>query len=871
MAGRNKSQKRQQDLKRRAKQRQATGVLPAHRNVLPAAVRLRPTPAAGEAFEDSAIFADESLERLTAEQRREAMAVRDSLAQIESGEFAEAQQRLKDIGRGSRFADWRLLVRGLVAFYQLDFAAAREAWQRLDPTRRPARIASALFGAEMGERLSSNMPPPSSAVTESVKELLHRPRTIAAAREITVVRHSEFDLTFCETQVHKLRNLRDDFRSSDPRFVDRFSEACVQLATFQPYADVFTTVTTYLPGPPHDPHWNLLTSRYFDNFENEQELVQRYLNRYLGQLDSLTMPDPKLTAAVRSLLLLEQAEVAIHRYRRGWHLDDSGDLRIEATRLLKAAIDAYPAHRDAHLQLIQLLETDIWSRERQRRPTKAVVIELRRVKQKFVEVMPQEVETALALIDEYFDIGDLTAAAKLIEQVRQQRLESPLARALPWKVKLLEAMDWSRRKKEVPAAELMLQEAESMWPTWLDRRWLPFLKAALRMRGGDHEGFAKLHEEACQGIEPSELLANVMTFAALQRMNVPAAASKSYREAVAAAANRASELPLSDLVSLGAFYWDLTRTGLKHPGYRNHVRPFGLTLIERFMDGESNCAKAQQEFPRFVDAFSWMAQHNFWRTRHEDNTEPWFREFVRQNPAAAAALLDQLLNTQFGQYRFRELRVELELLEATALTEKDPFQRHRFGQIARQVREAMRNHHVSFDDSGSSSSNDRAWRDDDEQDEREAPGFGDAWFSMDFGMDDDGLDDDSDDDSDDIEDDSYDDDAFFRTLEGLTLDLEPERLKRMMVDLSERLDEKAWRELESLVAQVHAVKDEDLFNDRMDQLREHYQLSPPEVLVAMAMSVPGTMPSYAGRRAAGEQDPAAESKPKRSRHGKKRS
>ncbi len=62
-----------------------------------------------------------------------------------------------------------------------------------------------------------------------------------------------------------------------------------------------------------------------------------------------------------------------------------------------------------------------------------------------------------------------------------------MAKVLPRKVKLLTAMDYSRRKTQVNMAMKDLDEAASLWPAWLSQEWLPFLRAALARRGGQKD------------------------------------------------------------------------------------------------------------------------------------------------------------------------------------------------------------------------------------------------------------------------------------------------------------------------------------------------------------------------------------------------
>ena len=63
-------------------------------------------------------------------------------AEITAGQDALARQTLQGIGLGSPFLEWKVFLRGLLAYYQGDNPRALENWQRLDPKRLPAHLAA---------------------------------------------------------------------------------------------------------------------------------------------------------------------------------------------------------------------------------------------------------------------------------------------------------------------------------------------------------------------------------------------------------------------------------------------------------------------------------------------------------------------------------------------------------------------------------------------------------------------------------------------------------------------------------------------------------------------------------------------------------
>lgn len=80
-------------------------------------------------------------------------AIVQAFAHGAAGRDDDARASLQAIGLQSPFLEWKLLLRGLLAYYLRDDARALENWQRLDPRRVPARLAAPLrLGIDRGYR-----------------------------------------------------------------------------------------------------------------------------------------------------------------------------------------------------------------------------------------------------------------------------------------------------------------------------------------------------------------------------------------------------------------------------------------------------------------------------------------------------------------------------------------------------------------------------------------------------------------------------------------------------------------------------------------------------------------------------------------------
>jgi tetratricopeptide (TPR) repeat protein len=81
--------------------------------------------------------------------------VMQAFALAETAHDDEARALLQGIGLQSPFLEWKVFLRGLLAYYQNEDSRALENWQRLDNERLPARLAAPLrFGIDSAYRLA---------------------------------------------------------------------------------------------------------------------------------------------------------------------------------------------------------------------------------------------------------------------------------------------------------------------------------------------------------------------------------------------------------------------------------------------------------------------------------------------------------------------------------------------------------------------------------------------------------------------------------------------------------------------------------------------------------------------------------------------
>ncbi len=100
--------------------------------------------------------------RAPVEQRDAVRAVLQAFAEYAAGRDEAAREALNAVGVKSPLLDWKLLLRGLIAYSNADDARALDNWARLDATRLPARLAlpfrlklDPAFGASLGPATAS--------------------------------------------------------------------------------------------------------------------------------------------------------------------------------------------------------------------------------------------------------------------------------------------------------------------------------------------------------------------------------------------------------------------------------------------------------------------------------------------------------------------------------------------------------------------------------------------------------------------------------------------------------------------------------------------------------------------------------------------
>ncbi len=403
-----------------------------------------------EAAEDVAVFDSAVLETLSPELCEQVSAIREALALScgsNGSQVADANRLVAKIPRNSPLSPWRLFVRGLQSWLQSDFDAAQESWSRLDPERRPGRIAAVLLSAlsQAVESASESVDAQSDAVQVYSAKLVRRIRfdrpAIRMARSITSQREEHFgesELLLGPEKLKRLRDFSSDFGDTEPQLVAALQQTAMLFVVNQPFSDAYEMALKFCRGPAHDPRNSLLSFHYHSKFEGGEQksddALKRYLERDLPRNEQIPKP---LCNAIISQAWLNEAEASLKSASPfggspfggmfGFGTDES-----TYEDYLKRSIKAYPANGDAHETYTVWLEsksTDERLRAAARKPYEKKLLAAMR---KWSKSIPNDAEPRLWLFDYLIENELLEEAAPHVEWLKASREDDPRIRCAPW-------------------------------------------------------------------------------------------------------------------------------------------------------------------------------------------------------------------------------------------------------------------------------------------------------------------------------------------------------------------------------------------------------------------------------------------------------
>src|SRR5271165_854603 len=370
---------------------------------------------------DQAVVHPERSQPCSPEVGQEAALVRQALEALYAGDEATALGLVRDIARSSPLSEWKLLVRGLAAFYRGDHGETEANWSRLDPERVPQRIARHLQKLHQGQSEKDAGGPD----FEELEGLVYGERILPRLRELS-------DLVAKNRWVDVLRrttSLRLSLREVDPRLAEKLTSSLLapllDHATSLNYTSgtrllrEFTQVAEPLAI---DPGWNRLWALTWERPLDGTSVAIKYWTKYIADLESCTALKAEERPLAQALVWKHMAQLYLaelhDRSEEDEDLDfedeDENALDLDEDRLsqqamtcIERSLQLAPRHRPTYDLLVQVCRM---SNEPER---------LSEAKRRILEVFPDDVETLLEMASELHDRDEPATALEILSRARK--------------------------------------------------------------------------------------------------------------------------------------------------------------------------------------------------------------------------------------------------------------------------------------------------------------------------------------------------------------------------------------------------------------------------------------------------------------------
>lgn len=341
---------------------------------------------------------------------------------VESGQDEAARETLQGIGLRSPFLEWKLLLRGLSAYWNDDNVRALENWQRLAPERLPARLA-APFRFRIDADFRTAQLPATQAVLQKQIDRLQGSAVLPQLRGLQATLAHKGKMPAALRQVE---TLLPALRQEAPQLVPRLA-ACFYWHILETGPDDVLRYQRVFGPPPEDLHFHRLNALGFERAgeldvahnhwqQYEQEIAahperwpggqadraRALIWHHMGQ-NAASVPEPRNKPRHRSFLFDED--------------DPLTPLKPPAEKCFQKSLELAPDLLETHEALVHHhLEA-----KREAKAEKAA--------RQLLEHFPNHVPTLELLSDLRRKRGDFAAALELIQQaLRGNALDRRLRR-----------------------------------------------------------------------------------------------------------------------------------------------------------------------------------------------------------------------------------------------------------------------------------------------------------------------------------------------------------------------------------------------------------------------------------------------------------
>jgi len=370
---------------------------------------------------DQAVLHPERSRPPSPEIGQEAALVRQALEAIHAADEAAALGLVRDIARSSPLSEWKLLVRGLAAFYRGDHGECQANWNRLDPGRAPLRIARHLQNLQQDQSERDG----GLSDFEKLETLVYGERILPRLRELSdlVAKNRWADV------LRRITSLRISLSAVAPRLAEKLTSSLLapllEHATSLDYASgtrllrEFTQVAVPLAI---DPGWNRLWALTWERPFDGVSVAIKYWTKYIADLGTCSALKAEERLLAQALVWKHMAQLYLDELDDCSEEDEDLDfdddfeddleldevqLARQATNFIERSLQLAPRHRPTYDLLVQVCQL---SSEPER---------LTEAKRRILEVFPEDLETLLEMAVELHDRGEPEQALEVLSRARR--------------------------------------------------------------------------------------------------------------------------------------------------------------------------------------------------------------------------------------------------------------------------------------------------------------------------------------------------------------------------------------------------------------------------------------------------------------------
>jgi len=282
---------------------------------------------------------------LSAELQPEFDLVLRAFAHAEKGDDDDARAALQGISLQSPFLEWKLLLRGLLAWYAGDDARALENWQRLDPVR-PAWRSAAPLRAGIDAAFRQAQP---AHAQQALRQIADRIGGIGLARPLQAVQ----DLIAKEQISQALRQIDGvlaAMRKDHPDLARRLEHCLFWAIADKGQPDDVPRFGRVFGTPPDDPNLdrlNALAAQQRGYLHDAQIYWQNYARQVADHPDAWPGEQAK---RARAIIWEQLGTLSLNR--QGAYPDQ--DPSLEPEKCFRRSLELAPQRLDPHLAMMTL-------------------------------------------------------------------------------------------------------------------------------------------------------------------------------------------------------------------------------------------------------------------------------------------------------------------------------------------------------------------------------------------------------------------------------------------------------------------------------------------------------------------------------------